>query len=102
MQKSKKLHNFYRSKKWQRLRDYIYFNRNNSKCENCDILLGKGDFNVHHIIELTDDNVDDPTISLNDDLLKLLCLGCHNLEHNRFKKNENRVEFDEKGYIIWG
>lgn len=101
MQKSKKLHNFYRSKKWNKLKLFFYFKKN-AKCEKCGRLLGKKEFNVHHKIELTDENVDDPTISLNEGLLELLCIDCHNLEHNRFKKCEERVIFDVNGNVIWG
>lgn len=101
MQKnSKKLHNFYRSKKWTKLRDAYYLQKL-GKCENCGELVGMGQFNVHHKIELNDNNVDDPTISLNQKNLILLCVNCHNIIHNRFKKNEDRVLFDKKGNVIW-
>jgi hypothetical protein len=49
----------------------------------------------HHTVELTDDNVDDPTVSLNPELIEVICFNCHNKEHRRFG-------YSKKVYIVWG
>lgn len=48
------------------------------KCRNA-----KGQI-VHHTIELTAENITDPDIALNHDLLEYLCLDCHNAEPGHF------------------
>ena len=63
------------------------------KCERC----GAVGEEVHHKIRLTVDNVKDPTISINQDNLELLCKDCHNKEHKRFSKEK---EFDSDGNLI--
>jgi 5-methylcytosine-specific restriction endonuclease McrA len=39
----------------------------------------------------------DPTISINQENLELLCKDCHNKEHKRFTKEK---EFDSDGNLI--
>ncbi|MPN15332.1 hypothetical protein SDC9_162663 [bioreactor metagenome] len=46
-------------------------------------------------MELTEDNVDNPEISLNPALIKIVCLKCHNKDHRRFG-NAKHV------YLVWG
>ena len=41
---------------------------------------------MHHIIELTPDNINNPSISLNPRNLMLLCNDCHNKLHHRFEQ----------------
>ena len=102
---------FYSSKGWEACRNSYYIMQNGI-CEECG---GAGD-EVHHIIFLTPQNINDPFIALNHDNLKLLCRECHNKEHEKAKRmtelnrtRENRFEYDEEGniiqskvFIVWG
>lgn len=92
MRKPKELHRFYNSAAWQVARE-IKIREANGKCERCGALGEE----VHHIIKLTTQNVIDPTVSLNQENLELLCKKCHNSEHKRFSKSQ---QFDEEGNFI--
>ena len=90
-----KLHKFYCSKPWRDL-SYLLKIKARGKCTRC----GKDKLDVkfligHHKIELTEKNVDDPNISLNPELIEIICEKCHNKEHRRFG-------YTQKVYIIWG
>lgn len=87
---------FYSSKAWRNCRD-AYANSMNGICERCG---GLGE-QVHHRIYLTDENLKDPTVSLNFDNLELLCNKCHAEEHHGggFQTAEG-LRFDEKGDLI--
>lgn len=63
-------------------------------CQDC---FGLGE-EVHHIIWLNKDNIDDPEITLNEKNLILLCFDCHRRRHR--KKDVNRVLFDCEGNVI--
>ena len=92
MKKPKVLHNFYKSNAWKLARE-IKIREANGRCERCGALGEE----VHHKIRLTVQNVNDPTISLNQDNLELLCKKCHNTEHKRFSKSQ---QFDKNGNLI--
>lgn len=79
--KPKKLERFYKSNKWHLARDIEIASRN-GLCESC----GKSGNELHHIVHLTINNVDDSNISLNQSNLKLLCTDCHNKDHHRFER----------------
>lgn len=76
---------FYSSKTWQECRE-AYAKSQKYLCENC---LAKGLYTpgeiVHHITELTPDNINDPAIALNFDNLRLVCRKCHAEEHGARK-----------------
>lgn len=76
---------FYSSKAWQECRE-AYAKSQRHLCENC---LTKGLYTpgeiVHHIIELTPNNIDDPSVTLNFDNLRLVCRRCHAEEHGARK-----------------
>ena len=89
------IHSFYISKPWRDLTYNLKVERG-GKCERCGyrpnpftLLIG------HHKKELTEDNVQDVTISLNPSLIEIICQKCHNKEHNRFH-NTHKV------YIVYG
>lgn len=92
MKKPKALHNFYKSPAWLAARELKIVSVN-SLCERC----GKIGVEVHHKERLSIDNVNDSSISLNQDNLELLCRDCHNKEHKRFSK---AVKFDSNGNLI--
>lgn len=54
---------------------------------------------VHHKIELTDENLDDPSIALNEDNFMLLCLHCHNQITTQKEVLAPGLEFDENGMV---
>lgn len=68
---------FYKSKAWQRCRDE-YAKSVNWLCEDC---LEQGIYKpgeiVHHMIEITPENINDPMVTLNWDNLRLVCRECH-------------------------
>lgn len=74
---------FYKSRAWQKCRE-SYIKRAGGLCEEC---LAQGQYTpgteVHHIQELTPDNIGDPAVTLNYDNLRLLCHNCHSAHHHR-------------------
>ena len=92
MRKPKVLHNFYKSPAWLAARELKIVSVN-SLCERC----GHIGIEVHHKERLTVENVNDTSISLNQDNLELLCRECHNQEHERFG---NKIRFDKDGNLI--
>lgn len=90
-----KLHRFYKSDDWHLVRAKVIV-RENGLCEKCK----RPGNEVHHIIHLTVNNVDDPSVSLNPDNLMLLCTDCHNKEHHRFGKHPSRCTFSKDGDLI--
>ena len=77
---------FYKSRTWQECRE-SYAKSKGYLCENC---LKKGLYNpgviVHHIIELTPENINNPKVTLNHSNLRLLCRKCHAEEHARKRR----------------
>ena len=77
---------FYKSKSWQKVRN-AYMRSQRSLCEIC---LANGIIKpceiVHHKIELTPENIDNPEITLNYNNLELLCRQCHAEAHDKRKK----------------
>ena len=92
---------FYKSKQWADTRKYVLM-RDKYLCQHC----GKPASEVHHIKHLTEDNVNDPNISLNPDNLVSLCWKCHRAEHKaddgkgRMMQEANPYEFDSNGYLV--
>ena len=86
---------FYNSSAWKNLRLYICESRLWT-CEECG---GYGD-QVHHIIEITPENINDFNITLNEDNLQLLCEECHNSKRRKEKDFNEDLKFDEFGNLI--
>lgn len=91
------LKSFYASEKWQKFRLAIIAERG-LRCEHCgDIVTKPRELTIHHIIELTPENVSDVNISLNPDNVMVVHHECHNEIHKRFgHKPEKAV------YIVYG
>lgn len=98
-----KIHQFYCRKPWRDL-SYILKLERGGKCNRCDFqVINIEDYKyliAHHTIELTEENVDDPDISLNPELIEIICHRCHNKEHNRFQGGYIRKE--KKVYVVYG
>ncbi len=78
---------FYSSKEWQKCRSAYIAHRKSvdgGMCETCHEKIG---YIVHHKIELTPENINNPDIALGFDNLKYDCHECHNKEG----KNEDVV-----------
>lgn len=86
----------YHTKEWRELRKY-YHDKMFGLCERC----GEPGGVVHHIIPITNENKNDPMITLSEENLELLCHLCHNKTH---KQTENVIEngfgFDENGNFV--
>lgn len=95
---------FYNSKEWKNFRQTIILQRmleEGIPCEDCGkIIHSLGDVQVHHIIELNKNNLNDYNISLNPDNVKILCHKCHNDIHGRFSKE--KVVKERGIYIVYG
>lgn len=86
---------FYNSSAWKKLRLYVCESRMWT-CEEC------GDYGdqVHHIIPITPENIDNPDVTLNERNLQLLCEECHNSKRRIEKDINDGLEFDELGNLI--
>ena len=72
---------FYKSKAWQACRD-SYMASRSYLCEDC---LARGVYTpaeiVHHVIELTPENIKDPEVALSWSNLRAVCRECHAAAH---------------------
>ena len=91
---------FYKSKAWQQCREYV-MQRDHRLCVDCSKtgLITPAE-EVHHIIELTQENISDPAIALGPDNLVSLCRECHKKRHGAHDTSERRYIIDEFGRII--
>lgn len=93
---------FYKSKIWQERRVQLYEERLNDKdeliCEHCHQPIAlKYDAILHHIEELTEENMNDFSISLADDNLIWVHFNCHNEIHCRWGHESKR-----NVYLVYG
>lgn len=86
---------FYESPAWRRTRAYI-LKRDAGLCVHC----GEPGVIVHHKIELTPRNIDDPAIALGEDNLETVCRTCHALIHEGTPPLADGLAFDADGNII--
>ena len=97
----KSVNDFYKSKQWFGLVEQLKLERLNENgeliCEHCGKpITKKYDCIGHHEIELTDENVNDYSISLNPELIRLIHFKCHNIKHQRFEG------FCQNVYLVYG
>jgi hypothetical protein len=85
---------FYSSKDWRMLRRNIIIQRG-MQCNRCKGVYAMHKLIGHHIIPLTDSNINNPNITLNADNVEIICQTCHNNEHYRFSGKQSVV-------IVWG
>lgn len=89
---------FYKSKHWKNCRASYIAKRiaiDGGLCETCHDAPG---FIVHHTVWLTPENINDPGVALNHNLLKYDCLICHNKEGTEV--DEYPYAFDADGQLI--
>ena len=101
MNRSPEVEAFYVSWKWRRCRK-AYAESVGKICERCRsrgiIETGSKEnpLETHHKIALTDENINNPNITLNWDNLELLCKHCHDQERERKKK---RWKIEPDGHV---
>ena len=87
---------FYKSQAWKQIRD-VAMKRDGYLCVDC---AAEGRTTaaeeVHHITELTPENIHDPAVSLNLDNLVSLCRECHRARHGA---RQRRYKIDELGRV---
>ena len=95
---------FYKSDKWQKCRAAYIAERlliDGGLCEECHERVG---FIVHHKEALTEQNINDPEITMNFSNMEFVCKECHdNFEgHGVGRKNEllPRIKFDASGQPV--
>lgn len=90
---------FYSSQAWNNCRS-AYMESAHHLCERC---LSKGIMTpaeiVHHKIELTPDNIDNPLITLNSDNLEAVCRECHAQIHEKYH-SKKRFKILEGGRVV--
>ena len=100
------LKTFYKSKQWESFRNQLINERYDDNgyivCADCGKpIVRRYDIIAHHIEELTEDNVNDVTVSLNPDNIKLICFNCHNKEHERFGFHKQLPKAERHVYIVY-
>ena len=89
---------FYKSMPWINARK-AYAAKRRWLCEDC---LERGQFVpgviVHHVRPLTPLNINDNTVTLNEQNFRLLCRDCHAAAHHR--EHKRRYSVDEQGRVI--
>lgn len=95
------LFSFYRSKEWCLLIQHIRHDRLNGGgltiCEYCGKpIIKEYDCIAHHKTYLTEDNVNDYSISLNPDNIMLVHHKCHNIIHDKLSYRGRKV------YMVYG
>lgn len=97
MAKHAVLKSFYASQQWVDLR-LLLINERGNRCARCERIIARSkDLIGHHTIELTPENVHDHAVSLNPELIEIICFDCHNIEHHRFGGQTGR-----EVYLVYG
>lgn len=72
---------FYSSQAWKNIRSHV-MQRDHYLCQDC---MKKGHIvpaeEVHHIVEISPENINDTSVTLNPDNLVSLCRECHRSRH---------------------
>ncbi|MCU7379725.1 HNH endonuclease [Clostridiales Family XIII bacterium ASD5510] len=97
------LQTFYRSREWETLTHVVRNERTADDgllyCEHCGKpIVREYDAICHHMIALTDTNVNDATISLNPDNIQVVHHKCHNQIHSKLSWDINSKQV----YLVWG
>lgn len=95
------LDNFYTSKEWIRFREQVITDRTSADGFIYDEVTGKPilqkfDMILHHKEYLTEDNVNDYSVSLNPDNIMIVSHHTHNLLHHKFGYKRQEI------YLVYG
>ena len=55
---------------------------------------------LHHKVEINDDNINDPEVTLSHANLAFFCIECHNSIHQKYGVTREDVRFDERGQLV--
>ena len=104
MNRSEAVERFYKSSEWRTFRRK-FINYVGGVCQDCweagIIETGSKEqpLEVHHVIPLTDENINDPKITMNYRNCRLLCKACH--DKRRTKKHPpRRWSVDGDGNVV--
>lgn len=86
---------FYRSQAWQYCRQEV-LRRDSFTCQDC----GARALDVHHMILLTPDNINDRLVALNPDKLVSLCGDCHKARHDNTADTKHGLVFGADGQVV--
>ncbi|WMJ23467.1 HNH endonuclease signature motif containing protein [Paludicola sp. MB14-C6] len=90
------LQQFYVSRAWKEFRFTLIMQRG-CRCLHCGkVFADTSKLIAHHKVELTADNINDISITMNPDLIEIACVDCHNKETNRFVAKSHNV------YVVYG
>lgn len=92
-EKSYKQKKFYNSTAWRKVSKKMKVDVG-YVCNRCKWFGDFKDMITHHVIYLTDTNVDDYEVSLNEDNLEVICIQCHNKEHSGVITDVLRYDID--------
>lgn len=85
----------YMRKRWRDTRKHA-LRRDQYTCQSC----GARAEEVHHIIELTPDNIHDDHVVYGLDNLQSLCFRCHQLETRGGTDTVDGFVFDDQGQLV--
>ena len=91
-----KVKTFRSSRRWRDFAHLLKVERGFRCARSGRVYAGAAELVAHHTVELTEDNVDDPGISLNPALIEVISADEHNKEHRRFGYGGHEA------YIIFG
>lgn len=91
---------FYKSSAWRNCRD-SYMHSVGGLCERC---IKQGIYVpaeiVHHKIYISQDNINEPSITLNWENLEAVCRECHAQEHELGHRIKRRYSVDDFGKVV--
>lgn len=99
---------FYNDPRWIAFRMLIITERakrdGGPTCEHCGKRVAHSrELTVHHVIEITPENVHDAMITLNpDNVIVVHHHPCHNQIHNRFGFGYKKITYAHNVYIVYG
>lgn len=93
---------FYKTKAWRKCRAGYIAERMLVDGGTCEVCHENPGYILHHKILLTQDNIDNPNVSLNWNNLKWECKNCHDKEEGHGVNNrlELLVTFDAAGQPV--
>lgn len=91
---------FYGGGRWKETRRAFIAERMAADGGLCQICRERLGYIVHHVVELTPENINDASIAHAFGNLRYVCLECHNKEHGYFTDGTRAVSFDAEGNVI--